>query len=62
VGQGHLYAEPIQTEAGVRYWLPGPTTSGSLYWAQGDLRLQLMTTLSRDEAIAIAASVAPLAE
>jgi hypothetical protein len=33
-----------------------------LWWEQSSLRLRLDTPLSRDEAIAIAASVAPAAE
>jgi hypothetical protein len=44
-------------------WLPHQDgVGGTLTWSQGGLYLRLDTPFSRDEAIAIAASVAPASE
>jgi hypothetical protein len=41
-------------------WLPAPSgEGGSLTWTQDGLQLQLETSLPREQAVAIAASLAP---
>ena len=56
-------AEPVFWEGGGGLWFANsPNPGGFLWFTQGNLRLRLDTPLSRDEAIAIAASVAPAGE
>ena len=55
--------EPVTWDGATGRWLPHPGgVGGTLAWSQGGLRLRLDTPLSRDEATAIAASVAPAAD
>ncbi|HZS00469.1 MAG TPA: hypothetical protein VFE37_17270 [Chloroflexota bacterium] len=56
-------AEPVSWAGGVGWWFSNEASPGGfLLFTEGGLRLRLDVPLSRDEAVAIAASVAPAAE